>query len=118
LRAATERAAPAGRWDGRGVSRPADPLLERLRLRLAADGLGLAEAERVEPAGPTPELLLDEAALTELSGQLRAELLGAGPLEPVLAEPGVTDVLVNAADQVYLDRGAGLERAPVRFESD
>lgn len=97
----------------------ADPLLERLRLRLAAEGVGLAEpAGRPEPAGIAPELLLDEAALTELSGQLRAELLGAGPLEPVLAEPGVTDVLVNAADQVYLDRGAGLERAPVRFESD
>jgi pilus assembly protein CpaF len=63
-------------------------------------------------------LLLDEAALTELSGQLRAELLGAGALEPVLSEPGITDVLVNAADQVYLDRGAGLERAPVCFESD
>jgi pilus assembly protein CpaF len=103
------------------MSQQADPLLERLRLRLAADGLGLTEpvaGRPPEPAGAGPELLLDEAALTELSGQLRAELLGAGPLEPVLAEPGVTDVLVNAADQVYLDRGAGLERAPVRFESD
>ncbi|HEU5268779.1 MAG TPA: ATPase, T2SS/T4P/T4SS family, partial [Jatrophihabitans sp.] len=103
------------------MSPAADPLLERLRLRLAADGVGLtelADAGGVEPVGAAPELLLDEAALTELSGQLRAELLGAGPLESVLAEPGVTDVLVNAAEEVYLDRGAGLERAPVRFESD
>jgi len=95
------------------VTRPPEPLLERLRLRLAAEGGALAE-----PAGAEPELLLDEAALAELSGELRAELLGAGPLEPVLAEPNVTDVLVNAADQVYLDRGGGLERAPVRFSSD
>jgi pilus assembly protein CpaF len=107
-------------------------LLDRLRLRLAADGVVLAEpagGESTQTAGrgrpdrstgapAMPELLLDETAFSELSGQLRAELLGAGPLEPVLAEPGVTDVLVNAADQVYLDRGAGLERTPVRFESD
>jgi pilus assembly protein CpaF len=92
---------------------PAEPLLERLRLRLAADAGAL-----VELAGAGSELLLDEAALAELSGQLRAELFGAGPLEPVLAEPGVTDVLVNSAEEVYLDRGRGLERAPVRFESD
>ncbi|MFL6163635.1 MAG: TadA family conjugal transfer-associated ATPase [Jatrophihabitantaceae bacterium] len=91
----------------------AEPLLERLRLRLAADAGALAEL-----AGTESELLLDDSALAELSGQLRAELLGAGPLEPLLTEPGVTDVLVNSADQVYLDRGAGLERAPVRFDSD
>jgi pilus assembly protein CpaF len=90
-----------------------DSLLERLRLRLAAEGGALA-AE----AGAEPDLLLDEAALVELSGHVRAELLGAGPLESLLAEPGVTDVLVNSADQVYLDRGAGLQRSPIRFESD
>jgi len=94
------------------MTAPPQSLLERLRLRLAAED-GLAEV-----TGAEPELLLDEAALDELSGQLRAELLGAGPLESVLAEPDVTDVLVNAADEVYLDRGDGLRRAPIRFESD
>lgn len=37
----------------------------------------------------------------------------AGPLAPLLDLPGVTDVLVNAPDQVWLDRGRGLERADV-----
>jgi pilus assembly protein CpaF len=105
---ATGRSGLPAEWAG-----PAEPLLERLRLRLAADAGALAQL-----AGAGSELLLDEPALAELSGQLRAELLGAGPLEPVLAEPGVTDVLVNSAEEVYLDRGGGLERAPVRFESD
>jgi pilus assembly protein CpaF len=100
----------SGRWPEPGT---AEPLLDRLRLRLAADAGALAEL-----AGAGSELLLDEPALAELSGQLHAELLGAGPLEPVLAEPGVTDVLVNSAEEVYLDRGSGLERAAVRFESD
>jgi pilus assembly protein CpaF len=47
-----------------------------------------------------------------------AELHGAGPLEPLLATPGVTDVLVNGPDAVWLDRGGGMERAAVRFPSE
>jgi pilus assembly protein CpaF len=46
------------------------------------------------------------------------ELAGAGPLEPLLRAPGVTDVLVNGPDQVWVDRGAGLQPAPVRFPDD
>jgi pilus assembly protein CpaF len=69
-------------------------------------------------AGQESALLLDSGARSQLSGQLAAELTGAGPLEGLLAGAGVTDVLVNAPDQVWLDRGAGLERAPVRFDSD
>jgi pilus assembly protein CpaF len=89
------------------------PLLDRVRLRLASGGTELAEV-----AGAESRLLLDEGALSELSGHVRAELVGAGPLESLLAMPGATDVLVNAADQVYLDCGSGLQRTSVRFESD
>jgi len=49
---------------------------------------------------------------------LRRDVVGAGPLEPLLREPGVTDVLVNGADQVFLDRGAGLEPAAVSFPDE
>jgi pilus assembly protein CpaF len=42
-------------------------------------------------------------------------MVGAGPLEPLLAAPDVTDVLVNGPEEVWVDRGAGLERADVRF---
>ncbi|MBV9821228.1 MAG: TadA family conjugal transfer-associated ATPase [Actinobacteria bacterium] len=90
-------------------------LLERVRHRLAT---GSAPLDLGEVAGQESSLLLDSASRSELSGQLAAELTGAGPLEELLATPGVTDVLVNAADQVWLDRGTGLERAPVRFDSD
>ena len=44
--------------------------------------------------------------------------VGAGPLQPLLDEPAVTDVLVNGADGVWVDRGSGLERSPVRFRDD
>ncbi len=47
--------------------------------------------------------------------QLRSELVGTGPLEPLLADPSVTDVLVSAPDRVWVDRGGGLELTPVAF---
>lgn len=93
------------------------PLVDRVRQRLADAGsdpaVALATATSAESA-----MLLDAGALAELSDRLRSELVGAGPLETLLETPGVTDVLVNAADSVWLDRGAGLEPAGIRFESD
>ncbi len=69
---------------------------------------------------PTPELvsrvLEGEAVVLGETGALRARLelaaqvLGAGPLEPLLADPLVTDVLVNADSGVWVDRGEGLTR--------
>ena len=49
---------------------------------------------------------------------LRNELVGAGPLEALLREPGVTDVLVNGPAEIWVDRGRGLELADVRFGDD
>ena len=43
---------------------------------------------------------------------------GAGPLEELLQIPEVTDVLVNGPDQVWFDRGRGLERHPLTFTDD
>lgn len=59
----------------------------------------------------------DDAVLTTVEA-LRRESRGAGRLEPLLRTPGVTDVVVNGASEVYIDRGNGLERTAVRFESD
>ena len=59
-----------------------------------------------------------DAAVLALHERLRQDVLGAGPLEPLLRLPGVTDVLVNGPDAVYVDRGEGLERTEVRFPDD
>jgi len=76
------------------------------------------EAELREVTRQESALLVDSVMLTKLSGRLAAELHGVGPLEGLLDLPGVTDVLVNASDQVWLDRGSGLERTSVRFDDD
>lgn len=49
---------------------------------------------------------------------LRQEFVGAGPLEPLLARPGVSDVLVTAPDEVWLEDTDGLRRTEIRFADD
>lgn len=58
-------------------------------------------------------LVLGSEDVATLGRAVRAEIAGAGPLQPLLDEPGVTDVLVNGPGEVWLDRGQGLERREV-----
>lgn len=58
------------------------------------------------------------ARLFETTQHVLAEVAGAGPLEPLLRLPGVTDVLVNGAGPVWIDRGNGLERTHVVIDDE
>ena len=95
---------------------PSD-VVEEVREQLARTGAALtpelvarALRDRGRPVG--------DAAVLAVHDLLRQDVLGAGPLEPLLRTPGVTDVLVNGAAEVYLDRGDGLELTGVRFADD
>ncbi|MFF5296846.1 TadA family conjugal transfer-associated ATPase [Paractinoplanes globisporus] len=57
---------------------------------------------------------LGDTAVLRLADRVHDELVGAGPLAPLLAAPDVTDVLVNGR-HVWVDRGHGLERAAFAF---
>lgn len=54
--------------------------------------------------------VLGRTGLDDTVREVSAQILGAGPLQPLLDSPDVTDVLVNGPDQVWVDRGHGLER--------
>lgn len=54
----------------------------------------------------------------ELLEDVLNELLGLGPLEPLLADDTITDILVNGADTVFVERAGLLERVPTRFQDD
>lgn len=93
---------------------PTAELLGAVRLHLAEHG-GEPTPARVAEALRARGRLLGDAEVLGVVESLRSELVGAGPLEPLLADPAVTDILVNAPDQVWVDRGHGLERSRVRF---
>jgi pilus assembly protein CpaF len=50
--------------------------------------------------------------------QIEDEVMGLGPLETLLADPSVSDILVNGAHHVYVERGGKIERTDIRFHDD
>ncbi|MBT2393127.1 TadA family conjugal transfer-associated ATPase [Streptomyces maoxianensis] len=89
-------------------------LLDAVRQRLAESGAEPTPA-RVAAALRAQGRLLGDAEVLGGTEKLRCELVGTGPLEPLLADPCVTDVLVSAPDRVWVDRGRGLELTGVTF---
>ncbi|MFB6592094.1 TadA family conjugal transfer-associated ATPase [Streptomyces diastaticus] len=89
-------------------------LLDAVRRHLAEEGAEPTEA-RVAQALREQGRMLGGAEVLRTAARLRSEIAGAGPLEPLLADPEVTDVLVCAPDRVWVDRGGGLELSGVRF---
>lgn len=73
---------------------------------------------RVVQAVGRDAALLGAGGLAARAGVIEDELLGAGPLRELLADPRVTDVLVNGADGVWVDRGDGLESVTCEIEDD
>ncbi len=86
-------------------------LLERVRVELA--GQGPVTPGRVAAAVRNTGAVLGDQALLQVVETLRAELAGTGPLEALVADPDVTDVLVNGTSGVWVDRGRGVERVRV-----
>lgn len=100
------------------TARSADPhLVDRVRRRLVSEG-GSPTAARVAAAVRAEGGVWGDRDLAGLLRQMYDEVSGAGPLAPLLRDPDVTDVLVNAPDEVWVDRGDGLTRADVTFPDD
>ena len=82
------------------------------------------EVFRKEVGEIVRELLLEENKPLNLAEQARLvddildEVVGLGPLEPLLKDHSVTDVLVNGYSQVFVERGGRLSLTPVHFKDD
>jgi pilus assembly protein CpaF len=63
-------------------------------------------------------IVLSRSERHRLFEQIVAEILGLGPIEPLLADPLVTEIMVNGAKNVYVERQGKLSRANIAFESD
>ncbi|RGP41022.1 putative conjugal transfer protein [Altererythrobacter insulae] len=97
-------------------------LLDRINLSML-DKLP-EEQIKAEIAQVVPELLVtfdqplnrDERA--NLVDEVMDELLGLGPLEPLLKDEGITDILVNGAETVFVERQGVLQRMATRFQDE
>jgi pilus assembly protein CpaF len=64
------------------------------------------------------KIQLNFAEQRELVESLIADMLGLGPLEPLMSDETITDIMVNGAKQVYVERRGKLELADVQFRDD
>jgi len=83
---------------------------EQVRAKEIRQALGILLAEDDEP--------LNLGEKTRLARELEFEILGLGPLEPLLDDPTISDILVNRFDQVYIERMGRLEVTDIRFQDN
>ena len=82
---------------------------DRLRAEIGRVVERLLEEERVPMTAAEQNRIIEEVL---------DETLGLGPLEPLLKEPSISDILVNRFDKVYIERGGKLSEVPVRFRDN
>lgn len=108
--------------------------LEELKFRVHArlfEILDLSQAEEMneethgdEVMAATQRILQEEGTSirkdekVQLLREIKDEVFGLGPLEPLLRDPGVCDILVNGPHQVFIERAGKLEPTAARFRDD
>lgn len=103
-------------------SRLHDALLDRLNLSIIEKVV--PDELRREIASLVTEMLTAERKpfkseqFNRLVDELMDEVLGLGPLEPLLADPTINDILVNGHQHVYVERAGLLERSNARFRDE
>jgi pilus assembly protein CpaF len=63
-------------------------------------------------------IVLSRPERHRLFEQIVAEILGLGPLQPLLEDESITEVMVNGAKNIYIERAGKIHRVPFTFESD
>ncbi|HUQ91239.1 MAG TPA: CpaF family protein [Bryobacteraceae bacterium] len=82
---------------------------DRLRAEIGRVVERLLEDERVP---------MTTAETNKMVEEVLDEVLGLGPLEPLLKEPSISDILVNGFNKVYIERNGKLSLSPVRFKDN
>lgn len=94
-------------------------LVERVRRKLTVAETGVTRSAVLGAVLSEPgQAPLGSTTLRRVSDSVFAEVAGAGPLAELLAEPDVTDVVVNGPAEVWVDRGAGMVRVGIRFPDE
>src|SRR5439155_3877662 len=97
---------------------------KKLLNRLNLEALAQADRTRAENEIRTLVIQLVNEEGTPISlgerdtlfGELVDEVFGLGPLEPLLRDPSISDILVNTHEHVFVERGGRLDRVPTTFQ--
>jgi pilus assembly protein CpaF len=108
--------------------------IENIKSKIHKKILGLVDLRTMESMSPDQlrselklltERLLDDDSIAINESERRTvvqsiqnEMLGLGPIEPLLADTTVSDILVNGPNRVYVERRGRLEATDVKFDSD
>ena len=114
--------------------RPGASVLEPVRTRIHREMLNRLDLQQLEKmpaeslrselqwlAGQIMDefrIALNESERRQVIQGIQDEMLGLGPLEPLLADPAISDILVNGPAQTWIERRGKLERSPVRFDDE
>ena len=115
-------------------SKASSPRLEQIKSKIHRDILTQVDLQRMESI-PAERLRQELQALTEraindgnfavneserrlLIQGIQDEILGLGPIEPLLADPSVSDILVNGPRQIYVERRGKIEPTDIQFDND
>jgi pilus assembly protein CpaF len=114
-----------------GVSAQRDTYLDlktRVQNRLLAELDPSMDISKSDVRGTIQELfdqilaeeniVLSRPERHRLFEQIAAEILGFGPLQPLLEDETITEVMVNGSKNIYIERAGKIVRVPVSFESD
>src|SRR5579885_1088843 len=88
--------------------------LDSLDPALVTTRLGAAITDRLREQGR----LVTDIDRLRLIEEVKNEILGLGPLEPLMRDDAISDILVNGANQVYIERGGKLFLTEVNFQDD
>ena len=121
-----ERAAPAA---ARGSAERAsfktglhEKLLERFDLAALENTLPTQLRQQLKAMAEQllgeQSCVLNEAERSAIVQDIQNEVMGLGPIEPLLSDASVSDILVNGCDHIYVERHGRLERTALRFNSD
>ncbi|GEM75717.1 CpaF family protein [Vibrio sagamiensis] len=87
-------------------------------ITLSASELETRISEMVSDIAISKQLPLGQKDVSYSVEQLLNEFLGLGPLQPLIEDTGITDIMVNGYREVYVERSGKLQKAAVQFRSE
>lgn len=139
LRSQFEKSAPTavllnGHFSAGHGTRTSNMRLDDIKTRMHQDILALMDWQRMESMAPerlraelkaltesliaTQNLALNETERRLIIQAIQDEMLGLGPIEPLLSDPSVSDILVNGPFQVFAERRGKIEATDVQFDNE